>query len=44
MREIKSADNINIYPFDKGSGFVSLSNKESLRRIEIKIGTTKTTD
>ena len=41
MRELKTDNNFDVYPFDKGSGFVIINHEDALKRIEDQIGHTK---
>ena len=38
IREIKNDRNLKVYPFDKGSGFVIMKEKDAIKRIEEQIG------
>ena len=44
MRELKSNKELDVYPFDKGSGFVIINHGDALKRIEDQIGHTKVID
>ena len=37
IREIKNSTNLNVYPFDKGSGFVIMEEEDAIKRIEEQI-------
>ena len=41
LRELKTDNNFDVYPFDKGSGFVIINHEDALKRIEDQIGHTK---
>ena len=41
LKELKSEENIRIYPFDKGSGFVRIKHEDAIKKIEEQIGETK---
>ena len=41
IKEIKSDENISIYSFDKGSGFVRIRTEEAIMKIREQIGPTK---
>jgi len=41
LKELKSSNQIDIYPFDKGSGFVIIKHEDALNKIEEQIGHTK---
>ena len=38
LNEIKEYNNISIYPFDKGSGFVSIKKEDTVQKIKDQIG------
>ena len=44
INEMKNDDNIKIYPFDKGSGFVRISKQNALDKIKEQISHTKIID
>ena len=41
MKEIKEDENISIYPFDKGTGFVRIEKEKAIEKIREQIGQTK---
>ena len=42
--EMKHDKNISIYPFDKGTGFVVINEKDAIQKIEEQIGKSKIID
>ena len=48
MKKLKEIQQINnnteVYPFDKGSGFVVLSEGEAIKKTEEQLGKAKVTD
>ena len=41
LKELKSDENIKIYPFDKGAGLVRISKSDAIKKIEEQIGNTE---
>ena len=41
LKELKNEKSIDVYPFDKGSGFVLIKHEDALKKIEEQIGHTK---
>ena len=44
LTEMKHNQNISIYPFDKGAGFVVIKEEDAIQKIEQKIGKSKIID
>lgn len=44
ITEMKNDEHIKVYPFDKGSGFVIIEEKEAIKKIEEQIGKSKIID
>ena len=41
MKELKSDQNIKIYPYEKGAGLVRISKSNAIKKIEEQIGKTE---
>ena len=41
LKELKNEKSIDVYPFDKGSGFVLIKHEDALKKIEEQIGHAK---